>query len=119
MDINVIKKNLQKKWKKIFIEKENLRKQALKEIKKFNNVFKKHHEIDSIYIFGSINNAGKFNKNSDIDLGIVGNINDVYFIIWRELENLTKFKVDLRDINKNNNFSKSIRKKGKLLYVKK
>lgn len=77
----------------------------------------KENGATEVYIFGSIAN-GKFNENSDIDIAVKGIKAEEFYkvagILMFELEN----KIDLIDLDDNNNrFAQMILKVGGLLKV--
>ncbi|MBU0566483.1 nucleotidyltransferase domain-containing protein [bacterium] len=105
--------------RKRYDKNEDLRKRILQnEIPKIIEWMGQTNRINKAYLFGSILEEGNFGKESDIDLGIIGADNGLYFDTWRQLEELSNLKIDLRVLDRINSFTESVTQRGKLIYEK-
>ena len=60
----------------------------------------KKYKAKEVYLIGSVIIPDKeFSINSDIDLAVSGISPEDFYRIWREIEALSKFKVDLIDLD--------------------
>ena len=59
------------------------------------------YKAKEVYLVGSVIIPDKeFSINSDIDLGVSGISPEDYYRIWKDIEALSKFKVDLIDLDR-------------------
>jgi predicted nucleotidyltransferase len=76
----------------------------------------KKYKISKLYLFGSIINDEDKENSNDIDLGVEGIPDSLFFKFYSELIfNLTK-PVDLIDLRNKSSFNEMIKSKGILIY---
>lgn len=75
--------------------------------------------VKRIFLFGSILSAGQFRPDSDIDVGVEGDLGaDEFFGLWRALEQEAPgWQVDLVELDRARvHFADRVRLEGELIY---
>jgi len=111
------------KCRRFLVERERVQHEAnnalkqhfLQKIKSLEQVLIKYPAIEKAYLFGSITQENRFNEDSDIDIGVEGDVGTVYFDVWRDLEEQLRANVDLRTLS-NNKVSRIIKQEGRCIY---
>lgn len=99
-----------------FKRHEAMRKALLNKIINID-IWYKYHLIKNVYLFGSILEPGFFIKKSDIDIAVEGNITaKEYFDLWRKVEEIIDWEVDLKQINTNSFLYSKIKTNGMKIY---
>ena len=92
-------------------KREAVRLETLNRLNKALTELKKRFEWDDIYIFGSVNKTYRFQKSSDIDIGIAGlKSNDLYRFA-AELSSMMDRNVDIVRLEESR-MADEIRRKG-------
>ncbi|HOK41532.1 MAG TPA: nucleotidyltransferase domain-containing protein [bacterium] len=99
----------QKENKKYFLK--------LNEVKNIIKDIVKKYDVEKIVMFGSALNEEKFNSKSDLDIGIIGlKKQEDFFKLYRDLDINLDFKIDLFDLDDDENFKKIVLQKCEVLY---
>ena len=117
-DIQTYRRSFQARLQQSLEEREARRKKALKEIKAVIPVIlTKYPTINTVYLFGSVLQSGRFRADSDIDLAIEGSTAEDYFALWRDLqEALSDWFIDLRDLPPDTLFTQRVYETGEKIY---
>ncbi len=118
LNIKAIKKNLYKREAEKIKENEKLRQKLFNQVKKLK-IWEKYKGIKTAYLFGSCLKEKCFRKTSDIDIFVEGNITQDYFNIWEEIEDNLNWEIDLKELKKENDFTKKVRQQGLKIYERK
>ena len=94
-------------------ESERLRREALDQVDAVLQELAKRYTWTEVYLFGSVLQPGKFDKDSDIDLAVAGLPKQDLYRLTAELMSLLGRNVDLV-ILEEASFSEKIRQKGVL-----
>jgi predicted nucleotidyltransferase len=118
VDKEKAKKNLEKRIlekHKIFSQ---LWKQAVDDFEKITKMIIKNYKPKRLYQWGSVMKKNYFNDNSDIDIAVEGDFTaQDFFKMYEEADSLTKFSLDLVDINKIDPiYAESIKRNGRIVY---
>lgn len=78
----------------------------------------KKYRPEKIYQWGSVLDPEHFNEMSDIDIAVLGVQNvQQFFIMYGEADSMTKFSLDLVDLQKiMPEYASLIKRKGRLVY---
>lgn len=92
------------------------KRKALAAAERMISVLLEEYKVREVYLFGSLIIPEKsFTSNSDIDLAVSGLSVKEYFKVWRELESMSEFRIDLIDIDRcAENFRQIILMEGKV-----
>lgn len=60
----------------------------------------RNYKVKDVYLFGSVIIPDKsFSVDSDIDMGVSGLPAEEFYKVWREIESLSEFRIDLIDLD--------------------
>lgn len=117
MNLTKCRKNFQQRIQNRISINEELRHRIFREIiPLIIDWFQKNPVLEKAYVFGSILERGNFTSDSDLDIGVEGLKEKEYFKVWAKLEEITNVSIDLRTVDKDTYFAKSVKKNGKLIY---
>ena len=117
MDVTKCRKNFKQRIQNRIVISEELRRRIFREkIPLIIDWFQKNPVVKKAYVFGSILERGNFTSDSDLDIGVEGLKEKEYFKVWAKLEEITDVPIDLRTIDKDTFFARSVKKNGKLIY---
>ncbi|MCF8038388.1 MAG: nucleotidyltransferase domain-containing protein [Desulfohalobiaceae bacterium] len=94
-------------------ESERLRREALDQVDAALQKLAKRYSCTEIYLFGSVLQPGKFDKDSDIDVAVAGLPKQDLYRLTAELMSLLGRNVDLVILEKTR-FSEKIKREGLL-----
>ena len=106
---------LKKKEEKRLKKEEELKSKIREKLKNIGSIFQKYKEVEFAYLFGSFI-KGNFSEFSDIDIAINKVDTQSFFDLWKDLEELLDWNVDLKEFKKGSNFEKIVKKNGILIY---
>lgn len=92
-------------WQERFQQDSRLAVERKKEARiaaeKMASILIRNYKVKDVYFFGSLIIPEKeFSVDSDIDLGVAGLAAEDYYQVWREIESLSEFRVDLVDLDR-------------------
>lgn len=75
--------------------------------------------VRRLYLFGSVLIPGAFRSDSDIDIGVDGDVNgEAFLALWREIDNAAPgWETDLVELDRARvHFAERVREEGELVY---
>lgn len=79
-------------------------------------VLSRYPEVERAYLFGSVL-EGELTKRSDVDIAVSGSLAGRFFVLWRDLDEVTPAPVDLAALDdKSPTFQRHVQQLGKLIY---
>ncbi len=75
-----------------------------------------HPEVQRVYLFGSLTQAGRFSRRSDIDIALVCDTLAAESAFWRALESALQRDVDVRPLT--GAVAEAVAHTGELLYAR-
>lgn len=121
IDIDKARQNLHLRAEKEKQRNLELHRRAKDDAGRIINMIIERFQPVRIYQWGSVLNPEKFNRMSDIDIAVEGvTAAEDIFALWGEAEKLTRFSLDIVQLEKiEPEFAALIKEKGTLVYEQK